>query len=199
MIKNILLPILLCTVTGTVFAETPNYVDQTQLVGVYFGLHLGYGAFANGSEINAITKEARDDGIDASDSGFVGNVEVGYNFNKYIAAQIDYLYLPRIHFSYDDSSSSIYNYMFAGELKAQYPLLHDKLIPFVTAGYGVVAFTTDDDNADTGSTWEPIAGAGLEYRVSKHVGVNGQYKVVMNVNNEFGTVNMGLFGVNFYF
>ena len=49
------------------------------------------------------------------------------------------------------------------------------------------------------STWEPIAGAGLEYRVSKHVGVNGQYKVVMNVNNEFGTVNMGLFGVNFYF
>ena len=89
--------------------------------------------------------------------------------------------------------------MIAFEAKGQYPVMNDKLIPFVTAGYGVILFSTSDDNTSSGSTWEPVIGAGLEYKVNRHLGVNAQYKVVMNVNDEFSTVNMGLAGFNYYF
>ncbi len=168
--------------------------------GLYLGADLGYGAFNSGSKVGEFNTFAKSLGAKATDSGVVFGAHVGYDINRYVAAQVSYLYLPKINFSYDSSSVNVYNNMLAVEAKGMFPLMSDKLVPFATAGYAVIFTSPGDSNVDTKATnWEPVFGAGMEYKVTPHIGVNAQYKVVTNFNNKFSTVNMGLAGLNYYF
>ncbi len=189
---------VLCSYTA--IANTTQSQNVPNANNLYFGIDVGYGALTNGNTISAIKQEARDDGVTVSDSNFVTAGHFGYSFNHYIAAQLEYLFLPFISFSYNGSYSTIFSNMIAFEIKGQYPLMNDKLFPFVTAGYGIVLFLTDNnDNVNTTSVWEPIISAGLEYKINQRIGINTQYKILIDANNKSSTVNMGLVGFNFYF
>jgi outer membrane protein W len=181
-------------------ASTPYDENTSSFKRFYFGVDVGYGSLSGQDSISAIKQEARDDGVDLSVFNFVMAGHFGYNFNQYFAAQLEYQLLPLISFSYNGYTSSILSNMLAVDVKAQYPLMNNKLFPFVTAGYGIVLFSSDDDDyVNTGTAWEPVFAAGLEYRVSKRIGINAKYKVLFDINNKFSMVNMGLVGFNFYF
>lgn len=172
--------------------------NQPALSGLYVGAGVGYGSLS-GKAISAVRAAARASGVKNTDSGVVANAHIGYDINRYLAAQVSYLYLPKVGFKFQGKSNNVYNNMYALEAKAKYPLMDGKVIPFATAGYGIVVMTPSGDHVKSTHAWEPILGAGVEYKVTPHVGVNAQYKVVINANNDFNTVNMGLAGVNYYF
>jgi opacity protein-like surface antigen len=184
--------------TAAIAGGPDNMSAQPALTGFYVGAGVGYGALS-GSSISAISSAARDLHVKTTDSGVVFDAHLGYNINRYFGAQLEYMYLPQLKFSFDGASASINNNFIALEAKGQYPLMDDKVVPFVTAGYGIVINSASGDNADSTSEWEPVLGLGVEYKVTPNIGVNVQYKVVINANDNFANVNMGLVGANYYF
>lgn len=198
--KIAILLMIFCSISC--LAESQNVANPTSLTKLYFGFDVGYGAFKNSSSLSIINKEASDTDLTVKTINVAAGIHFGYNFNQYIAAQIEYLLLPPIVFSDDYTSGSVVSSLTALDIKAQYPLFKNKLFPFVTAGYGgiiILSNNGDSNYVNSETTWAPTFGAGLEYRISHHFGISGQYKVIISTSNKFNTVTMGLAGFIIHF
>lgn len=174
--------------------------------GFYAGADLGYGGYT-GDVANVMKATTKGLGLKSSFSGAVFGAHVGYDINQYFAAQLEYAYLPKIKASTDGFSQVASYNMAAIEGKVMYPVLDGKLIPFATAGYGVIFTSTKinhkTDKSFSGHIFRPVLGAGVEYKVMPKLGVYAQYKAVIgtdvNAKKTYPTAQMGLVGVNYYF
>lgn len=186
--------------------------------GFYAGADMGYAYTPNG--FNKISSTAKSDlkavGVNQDKDGFTFGGHLGYNFNQYIAAEAGYLRLPKI--GYEDKSGVLgTTHDFVGHennnvlylaAKASYPV-YNKLSVFAKAGYAFIfsdsgaSFQVNGTTYNTTGTSEtyynPMLGAGVEYKVMPKLGVNASYTAIIHVKNEYPTTHLFMGGLNYYF
>lgn len=175
--------------SSSAFAGTYNQASPFK--HFYVGGGAGYGQFNKSSPANIIKKR----------DGLTLNGVAGYRFNKYLAAQAEYFYLPIYKLDQTASNAKTYSNVAALEVKGILPL-GNQFNLFAKAGYTVAFQKTriDSGSTDKEVVYEPIAGAGAEFMVTPQIGVNVQYTGIYTTNKDkFDTVNMGTAGLNLYF
>lgn len=185
------LTLMVMTAMAASSAFAGAYYQPKEIKHLYIGGGAGYGQFNKSSPANLIKKR----------DGVALNGVTGYRFNKYIAAQAEYFYLPVYKLNATASNAKTYSNVAALEAKGTLPLGHQFNL-FAKAGYTVAFQKTriDDGATDNETVYEPIAGAGAEFMVTPQIGVNVQYTGIYTTDKDkFNTVNMGTAGLSLYF
>ena len=192
------------TASAVSMAGGPDNMNApaTKDSGLYVGAGVGYGAYTGQYVKDAALKTTF-----KKTHNFVFGAHVGYDINKYVAAQVEYLYLPHLA-AKASADADLTAQAFALEAKVMYPLMDGKVIPFADAGGALVIegyAVAPKASHDTGRTymWRPVVGAGAEYKVMPNLGVTVEYKAIIgstsaNNRNDFSTTQMGLVGINYY-
>jgi len=109
----------------------------------------------------------------------------GMNFNKYVGAELS---MDRYEFILDSpkgEKAAEYSVSpFLALVRLRYPMLNDRLIPYVLGGGGVGFVQVDDKFPPIGSTslknndFSPVGalGGGLEYFIANNLAVGGEAK-----------------------
>jgi len=168
--------------SSVAFAAAPSLLDSTSgpiFPAFYIGAQLGYGAM-NYSK-SQVKKDFSKNGItitsvgSITDSGFAGRILFGYGFNKYIAAEAGYLWLPKVKIKKLTDGTTTANESFsenAADLVIKGTLPFDNGFGiFAKAGAGFVhrdsaKFTSGGVTAKAYSSSNktvPVLGAGAQY------------------------------------
>lgn len=173
--------------------------------GIYLGADVGYGGVAGDKFQTTLRTEQLDNTIKVKDSGVTAGAHIGYDFNQYFAAQVDYMYLPHMKVSGNTFlDTDVTSQLFGIAAKGQYSFMQNQASVFALAGISVVYQSIDGTDGILSSTnAAPYVGAGVEYRVMPKLGVSAQYRAVIDTSSDNsrigGTVQMGLVGMNYYF
>ena len=196
-------------------------VDQAPAAkqgGFYMGADLGYANTPNG--FRKISAAAKSDlnaaGISQENSGLTFGFHAGYDFNKYVALEGGYIRLPKV--GYKDKNNLIGKNDFVGHennnvayaaVKGMYPFLNDKLDVFAKVGYAAIFSNSGADFSVNGTTYQvsgtsetyydPLVGAGVEYKVLPSVGINAQYTALIDAGKNYPTTHLVTAGLNYYF
>lgn len=120
---------------------------------------------------------------------------LGVNFNRYTGAELAFDYYLR-NWGTPQTVGEASSFHLVPEIRLRYPLLHDRLVPYVVAGVGpswiqgkdVKSFGYDKDPRVEGWTFTMAVGAGLEYFIADNVtfGIEGRYLWVNAIDGTVG-------------
>lgn len=147
--------------------------------------------------------------VGAGYKGTLGGEDViglsaGMNFNKYVGAEIS---MDRYEFILNtpkgEKAAEYSVSPFLGLLRLRYPMLHDRLVPYVLGGAGVGFVQVDDKFPAIGSTtlkkndFAPVGalGAGVEYFIANNLamGLEAKYlfhQAALGVNGQDNRTNL---------
>lgn len=180
--------------------DANNTAANTIENDMYIGMGIGYGANdITGSDKSAAAKNSIKY---TENSGFIVNALAGYQFNPYAAMQVEYVYMPAIRLVQGTTSDTLSSHLVAAEAKGIYPVTR-KFSVFAKAGYAAIIVSDpasiDSYHATNSISWEPVVGAGLEYRIFDRVGLSTQYTGVISVNHDHPTAHLVTGGLSYYF
>jgi OOP family OmpA-OmpF porin len=194
--------------------EPHNLNRDVRAPGFYVGPDLGYSDTSNSALglSSDVVKDLKSRGITEDHSGLAIGGHGGYGFNKYFALEGGYMRLARIGIKYDGTflGARSINVAYA-DAKVSYPLAN-KFSVYGKVGYAAIMqkYTGELESlnykadAKKHTDFDPMAGAGVEYRVSRHLGLDLQYTAYINPHSKnsskgFPTTNMATVGLNIYF
>ncbi len=139
---------------------------------------------------------------------------LGANFNRYLGAEFAFDYYVK-DWGEPNVVGQASSYHFVPELRLRYPLLKDRLVPYLLAGVGSSWIQSKDGNPTgphsdaQGWTFTASVGGGLEYFLQDNIafGVEGRYNFAQSIDGTIGnrTVPVNLsaalftFGLRIYF
>lgn len=166
--------------------------DVYNYSGFYLGAGAGYG----------LTDTENFPGIHRD--GFAFNVDGGYRFNRYVAAEAGYLYFPRVKIDFDDVNSTVHSSAVYIAGKGILPI-NDSFDVFAKAGAGLT-FTSASADASgltiTASSHQhpiiPIYGVGADYNINQNLAITVQGIGTIGVQ-DFPSTYMGTAGLTYTF
>lgn len=121
------------------------------------------------------------DGDQESDNGFVGGLSLGYNVSKRWAAELEFRYVDS-EIDLDNSPKEDLDVWSAGA-NALYHFNPDgNLVPYVSAGFGVMYF--DGDNFDVNSDFMMNWGVGAKYFVTDDVALRADLRHIIDFHSD---------------
>lgn len=139
---------------------------------------------------------------------------LGANFNRYLGAEFAFDYYVK-NWGEPEVVGQASSYHFVPELRLRYPLLNNRLVPYLLAGVGPSWIQSKDGLASAprsdaqGWTFTTSIGGGLEYFLQDNIafGLEGRYNFVQSIDGTIGnrTVPVDLsaalftFGLRIYF
>lgn len=169
--------------------------------GVYVGVSAGYAIHDIRSDMGSVTPSTAIAWNDRARGGFSFGADIGYQFNRYVAAEFGYWYLPdaratltaRPGFAFLNTATTIKSYALYLAAKVMVPL-YDSLDVFMKGGLayrnstGVPALNAIGVGLRTtvptfeSKTIEPMFAGGLAYHFDENWSVNVQYTYLGSVD-----------------
>ncbi len=184
-------------VSGVAFAGGPDVDAQPQPVSVNQGFFVT--ANIGGGTSNFSGDYSLSGYPNVTTGNFAWNVGGGYQFNQYIAGEVDYMWLPTIDFPGGAYlRSSLVDFV----AKLMYPV-NQQIDVFAKAGVGA-AFGSVSGNGISISTPNTVAvgvfGGGLDYFFTQNIGADAQFLYTTG-NNTNSTPHSytGLVGLTYRF
>lgn len=178
--------------SGSMAAQTNN--SDTQLEGVQVPV-VNAGFYLNGNFGYAFI-----DRMDGSDGGFTWSAAAGYQFNRYIAAELGYLGLPDVTLDGRTEAKNVQGFYLAA--KAMYPL-GAQLDAFVKVGVARMMDQTQsrvllDDPYTKNTRYTGVFGAGIDYGIDTNVALTGQILATLE-NGPIPAAYSGMVGITYHF
>lgn len=114
--------------------------------------------------------------------GFLGTTALGMNFDKYLGAELSGAYnVTDIDVEGLGKATEYSLWMVVGQLRLRYPVMDDKLSPYVVAGGGIGFGEVNDKRINTqisgldgtrDTSWIGSVGAGLDYFLAENIAIN---------------------------
>ncbi len=139
---------------------------------------------------------------------------LGANFNRYLGAEFAFDYYVK-DWGQPEVVGQASSYHFVPALRLRYPILKDRLVPYLLVGVGPSWIQSKDGNpilphSDAqGWTYTASVGGGLEYFIQDNIafGIEGRYNFVHSIDGTIGTRTVPVdqsgalftFGLRIYF
>ena len=139
---------------------------------------------------------------------------LGANLSQYLGCEFDFDYYVK-DWGQPDIVGQASSYHLVPALRLRYPMLHNRLVPYLLAGVGPSWIQSKDGDPQMphsnaqGWTWTASVGGGVEYFIQDNIslGVEGRYNFVQSIDGTIGgrTVPVDLsaalftFGLHVYF
>ncbi|MCP5524033.1 MAG: outer membrane beta-barrel protein [Verrucomicrobiales bacterium] len=127
------------------------------------------------------------------------SIGVGANFNRYLGGELAFDYFSR-DWPQPGAVAEISSFHLVPEVRLRYPVLHDRLVPYVVAGIGPSWMQVKDNkpwNINSridveGMSYTAALGGGIEYFIADNVtfGVEGKYLWVGSIDGTVDGVTM---------
>ncbi|MBY0545006.1 MAG: outer membrane beta-barrel protein [Gammaproteobacteria bacterium] len=208
MIKKVLLALAttMLAASTSVFATAKN--------GLYLGLQMGESKANysdNSSGLNSFFSQPTLPNASIDENSFAGRLYMGYQWNKFIAAELGYNYLGNVQFNniFGISGADADLRQQAADLSAKVMLPITKQFNVFALGGGAYVWakawntstTADTMGVEVGSsqgTFTPVYGLGADYDFNEHWGVDVSWRRFI-ANGDLEQTDLAMAGVAVHF